>query len=260
MRDLSGNLLYSSAAADLVDDHDEDEHLQRALSGRVSSRLLRLNVAPVGDLPGYPIDVLEIYTPLPPAGERREAFALAELYFSARSVLEQRDRAQLDVWLVVCRPPAGGGRRDLRAGRWAGSTSAGSAPGWRRTLPHRAGSARRTGACTWRPRPWRQNANSANEALLAQVGSDIHDGPIQVLTLIILRLSKQGLSPAELAATSALASEALEELRNISSGLVLPELVDLTLAAALHLAIDRHEALTGVGWCGISIPGLQAAR
>jgi signal transduction histidine kinase len=90
----------------------------------------------------------------------------------------------------------------------------------------------------------RLSANSANEALLAQVGSDIHDGPLQLLTLIILRLSRRA-EGADLAPTIQLASETMEELRNISTGLVLPELAETTLEQALALAVQRHEEQTG---------------
>jgi hypothetical protein len=37
----------------------------------------------------------------------------------------------------------------------------------------------------------------------------------------------------------------MKELRNISSGLVLPELAELTLEQTLRLAVARHEATTG---------------
>lgn len=257
IRDLSGQIIYSSST-DLVDGHDEDDHVQRAISGRVSSRLLKLNVAPVGDLAGYPIDVLEIYTPLH-RSETGEPFALAELYFSAKAVMEQRDRAQLDVWLVVAVSSLAAVAAIYVLVDWAGATISRQ----RARLAENLAASRRLNEENRRlhlaSEELRQNANSANEALLAQVGSDIHDGPIQVLTLIILRLSKSGLSSAELAATAALASEAMEELRNISNGLVLPELADLSLAAALHLAVDRHEALTGVRIRRDIDPGLQAA-
>src|SRR5690606_11971659 len=97
------------------------------------------------------------------------------------------------------------------------------------------------------------NANFANERLLAQVGSDIHDGPLQLLTLVILRLTraagmmagKDGSESAELQATIQLATETMEELRNISTGLVLPELAPLSPEQSIELAITRHEEGTG---------------
>jgi hypothetical protein len=98
----------------------------------------------------------------------------------------------------------------------------------------------------------RLSANSANESLLAQVGSDIHDGPLQLLTLIILRLSKAASAPgttpeqaADRTTTLQLATEAMDELRNISTGLVLPELAPLGLSEAIGLATSRHEEATG---------------
>jgi signal transduction histidine kinase len=104
---------------------------------------------------------------------------------------------------------------------------------------------------------------------LAQVGSDIHDGPIQLLTLIILKLSramKAGGAAPERALTSTiqLATDTMDELRNISTGLVLPELDGLDLAATLTLAITRHEDLTGTAvarsFTGLPVTANVAAK
>ncbi len=78
----------------------------------------------------------------------------------------------------------------------------------------------------------------ANERVLAEVGSDIHDGPVQLLTLLILRLPGK----AEGAnADRGLAQQALEELRNISAGLVLPQLATMDLEQSIEAAISRHQ-------------------
>jgi signal transduction histidine kinase len=93
----------------------------------------------------------------------------------------------------------------------------------------------------------RVDSGLANEHVLAQVGSDIHDGPVQVLTLLILKLTGSRNSPSsdQAAAGARLASEALEDLRGISAGLVLPELATLGISETIALAISRHENLTG---------------
>jgi signal transduction histidine kinase len=73
-----------------------------------------------------------------------------------------------------------------------------------------------------------------------------------VLTLLILRL--QGLARKhrhepladEVRDAVAAASDASEELRAISSGLVLPELEPLEIDDVIMLAIDRHRRLTGL--------------
>ncbi|HEY9011551.1 MAG TPA: ATP-binding protein [Devosia sp.] len=242
IRDLAGRMLYQSAP---LEDADGEEALYAAaVAGKVTSRLTQVSVPPVGPIAGLPIEVLEIYTPLHDVNTGR-IFAVAEMYYSARTVTAERDRAQLEVWtlvgvsglvviavlyLLVDRASRTIARqRERLAGNLAGS--------------------RRLAADNRRLRDasedLRQSANFTNEALLAQVGSDIHDGPIQLLTLIILRLTEAAQQSPELAATAKLAGDVLEELRNISSGLVLPELAPLSLGQALELAISRHEALTG---------------
>ena len=96
-----------------------------------------------------------------------------------------------------------------------------------------------------------ESANS-NENLLARIGRDLHDGPIQLASLLILKLTdpifkKRGdaglsdlLDPA-----ITLSTRILNELRSISTGLVLPELKGLTPNDTLLLAVRNHEEATG---------------
>src|SRR5690606_2447778 len=96
-----------------------------------------------------------------------------------------------------------------------------------------------------------------NERVLAEVGSDIHDGPLQLLTLLILRLPG---ADGKAISNRELAQRALEELRAISSGLVLPELAEMTLAEAINAAITRHKDLTGTAvTASIDLPPEVAA-
>ncbi|HEY0854396.1 MAG TPA: ATP-binding protein [Devosia sp.] len=244
IRDLDRRLAYESSAA-LEDPHeDEDEMFAAATAGRVSSRLIQVAVPPVGPFEGLPLEVLEITTPLRVASTG-EIFAVAELYYSARSVLAQRDRAQLDVWLLV----GIFGVLVIAALYLVVDRASRTITRQRTVLAENLAASRRLSeenhALHATSEELRRNANFANEALLNQVGSDIHDGPIQVLTLIILRLSDT--VPPTPATTQALqlATDVLEELRNISSGLVLPELAPMTLGKAIDLAITRHQNLTG---------------
>jgi signal transduction histidine kinase len=94
----------------------------------------------------------------------------------------------------------------------------------------------------------------SNERLLNQIGQDLHDGPIQLLSIlglklselvdangpsIVLEQSQSRLSPAELLAGT------LVELRNLAKGLVLPQLDGLATEDTLRLAIRQHERMTG---------------
>ena len=118
-----------------------------------------------------------------------------------------------------------------------------------------------------------------NERFLRRISSDLHDGPAQHLALALLRLDelapllqaaqkanqkskKNGRAPAG-STTSAdspaespadnnvlpvirrATSDALREIRNISSGLALPELQKISPTDALGIAARAHERATG---------------
>lgn len=98
----------------------------------------------------------------------------------------------------------------------------------------------------------RIEAGKLNEKILDQIGGELHDGPIQVLTLLQLRLSdltSHAVDPAvarsNLSRLVALTTQVLDDLRNISTGLVLPELERLSLNETIRLAISRHTNLVG---------------
>jgi signal transduction histidine kinase len=101
----------------------------------------------------------------------------------------------------------------------------------------------------------REETIQSNERLLENIGQDLHDGPIQLLSIMRLRLSEPRRTNGSLAmpdedAPSALSltdllSATLIDLRNIATGLVLPQLDGLTTGETLRLAISQHEKMTG---------------
>lgn len=247
---LDGSMIYESAGG-LVDKFRAEEFRVAAAQDTVSSSIADIPLEPVGPIPGHSLAVLRLSTPLH-RPETGEVFAVAALYYSAKSLLEIQFQTQLAVWIVSGLVGLGviGVLHAMvaRASRTIVSQ--------RQRLAANLVASRKLSeevqTLHAESERLRLSANSANESLLAQVGSDIHDGPLQLLTLIILRLSKaasvSGGTPeqaAERSATLQLATEAMEELRNISTGLVLPELAPLGLEAAILLAISRHEDATG---------------
>ena len=90
-----------------------------------------------------------------------------------------------------------------------------------------------------------------NDLMLRRVGSELHDGPAQLISLALLRLDALRPSPAGRASLedfgrihSAL-SDSLAEIRNISAGLALPELGVVSPADAIRIAVRNHEKRTG---------------
>ncbi len=99
----------------------------------------------------------------------------------------------------------------------------------------------------------RVEAGKLNERILDQIGADLHDGSVQLLTLVKLRLSdlvtpRSDVSPATRDALTKildLVGSILDEVRNLSAGLVLPELEHTTVDEALQLATKRYLEITG---------------
>lgn len=99
----------------------------------------------------------------------------------------------------------------------------------------------------------RIEAGKLNERILDQIGADLHDGSVQLLTLVKLRLSdlvtpRSDVSPTtrdSLSKILDLVGSVHDEVRNLSAGLVLPELEHTTIDEALQLAVKRYLEITG---------------
>lgn len=91
-----------------------------------------------------------------------------------------------------------------------------------------------------------------NERFLRRVGADLHDGPAQLLALAMLRLDDIAGSAAQSeSAMEALSTvrhatvEAMREIRNISSDLVVPEQKWKSVEDAIKAAVSSHQKATG---------------
>lgn len=80
-----------------------------------------------------------------------------------------------------------------------------------------------------------------NEAGLRRIGSDLHDGPAQTLSLALLRIDE--LEGGEVVSDAV--SSALGDLRLIASGLRSPSFEPLTLVAVVERGVREHERRTG---------------
>lgn len=239
---LDDRLIYQASGA--ITDQPSPAQLEQARDGRVTSEIVDLPLDPNGPFGIHTISLLRLFTPLHRPGTG-EVFAVAGLYYSARSLLDIQDRAQFAVWTVVLITGVA-----VVAALYAFVASA------NRTITQQAAHLQSNLAESQRlseenrglhqqSEQLRVDAIEANEQLLARVGSDIHDGPLQLLTLVILQLSRAAKAGGASGQTATLAADAVAELRNISAGLVLPELAGLTLSATIALAVRHYEAATG---------------
>ncbi|CAD5107742.1 sensor histidine kinase [Zestomonas carbonaria] len=101
-----------------------------------------------------------------------------------------------------------------------------------------------------------QEFSTINELTQRRLGADLHDGPAQLLTLILLRLDELAefrdshqddgtpVDSDALETIRSAAQESLQEIRGISRGLALPEINELSLREELQLVAKRHEQRT----------------
>lgn len=99
----------------------------------------------------------------------------------------------------------------------------------------------------------KRSAN-VNDRQMKRISAELHDGPVQLIALALLRL--EGLKPdpentdagmpsgceADLDAIESALRDALKEIRGMSSGLALPSLENATLEQAIEYAVMNHEA------------------
>lgn len=241
IRGLDQRVLYQLSSG--LQDASDRVDLERAIQGHVVVKLLDLPLAALPGLPQASVPVLKIYTPLR-AGDPEHIVGAAELYFSSRSVSELQGRARKDVWVIAAL--IGFFSLGLVAamvdgtGRIIGAQRIRLAHNLRRIREL----LKRNVALQQASDRLRIESNLAGERMLATVGQDIHDGPVQLLTLLILRMGGRSSQESQ-QDNVALAQQALEEMRAASSGLALPELTTASLADAIEAAVSRHESLTG---------------
>jgi signal transduction histidine kinase len=99
-----------------------------------------------------------------------------------------------------------------------------------------------------------QHATEDNQRFLRRLGSDLHDGPAQLIGLALLRLdalrpSKDGRGQLEggeedIVAIRMALADSMKDIRTLCAGLCMPEIEDLSLEKALTQGISDHERRT----------------
>jgi signal transduction histidine kinase len=246
-------IIYSDVKS-LIGSVDPDNQIDAAFAGRTVSEFAggdHHTQLIDGSAEPEPSAVIETYTPLFDLQTDR-IVAVGEFYEDASSLDGLIEDLQRSTWLIVAAiaiPMLGllglivhrGSRRidaqdDLLRRRLSQA----------RRLAQQNARLRKTADLS------RIEATRSIETMLSRIGSDIHDGPVQMLSLVIMKLSAREMiaaSPSALASfdgdVQRLASSVVKELRDISTGLSLPELEGLTLPSVIQAAIGRHESITG---------------
>lgn len=198
-----------------------------------------------------PAPLLEVYIPLHSAAGN--VVAVGEVYLHAEEFVQELRRDGYKIWALISIATLSMMMLSFFVVNRIGSVVASQQLQLRRRLTRSNDLARHNAHLRQIAVQTRNDAIDTNERLLNQIGSDLHDGPLQLLSLLVLQLNSTGRSsvedPDEAARRTSqnieLATDVIRDLRNLSYGLILPELDALNVEETLRLAILRHENITG---------------
>ena len=233
--DLKGEVAFTTLEG-RFEDALAGEEFHAALNGGIGIELHLENVENPGV--SIPVPYFEVYVPLYGANSTTPV-AIGEVYTDATAMLEEMASAEATVWWSL-----GGGLLGLSALAFIAMLL-------RSRLAHQLEVAQNLANLNkhYRERAERERiaATQSNEQLLNVLGAEIHDGPVQMLSLLMLTLGRGDEPPPKNFAMDKrdLAEHIMSDLRAISGGLILPEIRNLSLSNALRLAVTRHQKMTG---------------
>ncbi|MBE7184234.1 MAG: sensor histidine kinase [Methylobacterium mesophilicum] len=226
------------------------DELSEALAGRVVSEFDQLDDEESATERAKNLPLLEIYSPVRKAWTG-EVIAVVEFYENATDLREALERARWQTGGIVF------GVAALIALALFGIVrqASGTIERQREALKERIGQAERFAEQNrrLRHRVERASARGAelNERYLRRISADLHDGPAQLIGLAALRLD--GLAKGrdeqarldDLRVVKGALGEAMGDIRDICTGLSLPEIGSASLAQVIEQAVAAHERRTG---------------
>lgn len=249
-----GTVLYSTDKSMVGRSYPPSEDLRAAFSGRMVAQFDRVDdpESTAERASGKPL--LEIYNPVlqPWSGE---VVAVSEFYEVAEEFHHSLSQARLRSWLAVA------GVTTvffllLSAIVFRGSRIIDTQ---QRALTQRVAELSellsQNRALHARAQRASQRATALNESYLRRLGADLHDGPAQLVAYAALRVDSEVLMDpaaerqkreAEITAIKDRLQEAMDEIRSICTGLVLPEIETADLSDVLQRAVGAHRQRTGV--------------
>jgi signal transduction histidine kinase len=242
-----GLIAYSSRKSIIGKVFPETEHLKQAWAGSITAEFDSLVDEEDAEERAAGEPYLEMYSPVREELTGR-IIAVAEFYEKAELFQQVLFRAKLESWLLVMLVTI------VMLSLLFVIVRRGS-----RTIENQESALKKRILELSDLRNRLKNASrkstELNERFLRRVGSDLHDGPAQLLGLALLRLDaiKQlvmavpqipSSESEDLEIVQGALNDALTEIRNNSAGLVLPGLDGLTLTEILSKVASNHEHRT----------------
>lgn len=242
-----GTVIYSSMSKDVIGGKFVSTDVGKAASGKIVSEFEDMVSSESAYEQSLQMSLIEVYAPLYRTGTK-DVLAVGEIYEDGEALAAQLQVSRRQTWIVVCLTTLLMLSILYAIVRRGSHTISAQRAELQRQIAEVQRMASQNEALRIAAERTRLDANEANEELIGRIGLDIHDGPIQLLSLLMLRLGKlrdSRASAKDYAAIRELTATVIDELRTLSTGLVLPEISELTVEETIRLAAERHENLTG---------------
>jgi len=241
-----GYVTYSSRPSLTGKTFEVTPSLVRAWQGKVHADFDQLEHAEDALQKDSDLPLLEVYSPVR-SKETGEILAVSEFYASAGGLNADLLRAKMQSWLFFA--VVGLGMfLTLSSITFRGSRIIDSQ---QQRLKERV---QDLSELRLRVENASRKTTEINEHYLRRIGSDLHDGPSQLIALALLKMDllKQQVAKLngsaethEIDITRDALTEALDEIRNISAGLAMPEIEGLSVNQTLHKVVTAHQRRSG---------------
>jgi signal transduction histidine kinase len=253
--DTSGTIVYSSLTHQVGQQIPLDGDIEGALRGNVVAGLSEVE-GDVDDMNLPASDLLEIYSPVRLRGTS-DVLAVAEFYFTAEALHEDIAAAQRRSWLVVGAAMLATYLVLAYFVQRVSNTIAGQQRALADQVIRLRDLLAQNEELHDRVRGAAARTTALNERFLRRFSADLHDGPAQDISLALLRLDHVQAQLSEIDSGTGTGDDvaviqeslrrALRDVRDTSSGLLLPELAEMTVSGTLDHALRSHRRRTGIG-------------
>jgi signal transduction histidine kinase len=227
--------------------------LQSALRGEISAEFNELDDDENEFDRNLGVPLFEIYSPIVDTASSR-VIGVAEFYEEAVQLQAELRKARLQSWYIVALVTLAMLSILFGIVRNGSQTIANQERALRDRIDELSTLLAQNESLHQRIDEIHRRSVETNDLVLRRIGSELHDGPAQLISLALLRLD--ALRPKSKGDAGEVPMDdferirgalvdSLAEIRNMSAGLTLPELDRVTPAEALALAARTHERRTG---------------
>lgn len=242
-----GRIIHASDPALIGQVFEPSEDLRRAWQGEIAASFSDLNSLEDAAEAALGVPLLEYYSPIRQSWSG-DVIAVAEFYEDATVLNSDITQAHRTSWLIVGGAFLASGVLLFGIVQTGGRTIRRQRAELREQLDKTQRMSAQNADLRRKAVAASARATAQTERAIRRIGSDLHDGPAQYLSLASLRLDSalgnQSTPTTDAPLVRKSLDMALDELRIISRGLALPDLDNLEIDALINRAVKDHTRQT----------------